>query len=155
MGFRIESPDFTEGGSIPERFSCDGEDISPQLAWDGAPEGTKSFVLTIEDPDAPMGTFVHWVVYDLPPSAHGLERGIGSGPIGLDGTKGGRTGFGHERYGGPCPPRGHGRHRYFFTIRALDIPGLGLPDGAGKGLIEKAVKGHVLAEASIMGVYER
>jgi len=150
MSLKIESPDFRHGKEIPLRFSCDGHDISPQLVWSGAPEGTESFVLTLEDPDAPSGVFIHWVVYDLAPSLKGLEEGDR-----LKGAKQGKTSFGDAHYGGPCPPRGHGVHRYIFTLRALDIPSLGLPPGSGKSVVEDALKGHVLAEASITGTYKR
>lgn len=155
MSFRISSPDFREGESIPRKFSCDGEDLSPQIFWDGAPEGTKSFVLTVEDPDAPMGTFIHWVVYDVPATARELKRGAESGPPSLDGMKQGRTDFGHSRYGGPCPPRGYGKHRYYFILRALDVPAIDVPPEPKKNMVEKAMKGHVLAETRLMGTYER
>ncbi len=154
MNFVIKSPDFKEGETIPKRFTCEGTDISPQLAWEGVPEGTKSLVLTVEDPDAPMGTFIHWVVYDLPANVNGLARGAGSeeSPAG---AKQGMTGFGHARYGGPCPPKGHGRHRYYFTLRALDVAELDVPAGARKSVVDNALKPHMLGETHMMGVYER
>ena len=155
MSFRIESPDFKEGESIPQRFGCDGQDISPGLVWADPPEGTRSFVLTVEDPDAPMGVFVHWVIYDLPSSARGLEQGIKGSDARLKGAKQGKTSFGQSHYGGPCPPRGHGTHRYIFTLRALDIPALDVAPGSKKGIVEKAMKGHVLAEARTTGTYQR
>ncbi len=155
MGFRIESPDFRDSESIPKKFSCDGEDISPGLVWADPPEGTKSFVLTVEDPDAPMGTFIHWVVYDIPASVRELKTGAGSKDTSFNGIREGRTDFGHAHYGGPCPPKGHGRHRYSFILRALDIPKLDLPPAPKKSVVDKAVKGHVLAEARVMGVYQR
>ena len=150
MSFRIESQDFKDGKAIPQRFGCDGQDISPRLAWTGAPEGTESFVLTVEDTGAPMGVFVHWVVFDLPSSVQGLEEGDS-----LKGAKQGKTDFGRSGYGGPCPPRGHGVHRYIFTLSALDIPELDVAPGSKKGIVEKAMKGHVLAEARTTGTYQR
>jgi Raf kinase inhibitor-like YbhB/YbcL family protein len=155
MSFSISSPDFREGDSIPQRFTCDGEDLSPQLFWDNAPEGTKSFVLTVEDPDAPMGTFTHWVVYDVPSTTQELKRGAGSGKSVLNGMKQGRTDFGHSHYGGPCPPKSYGKHRYYFILRALDVPAIGIPPEAKKNIVDKAMKGHVLAETRLMGTYER
>lgn len=155
MSFRIESPDFKESGPIPQKFGCDGEDLSPRLVWAGAPEETKSFVLTVEDPDAPMGTWIHWVVYDLPSAKSGLEEGIKGNDARLEGAKQGKTSFGHSHYGGPCPPRGHGTHRYIFTIHALDIPELGVAPGSSKSTVEEAVKGHLLGKASTTGVYQR
>jgi len=150
MSFTIESPDFKDGGAIPQRFSCDGLDVSPPLVWTGAPEGTKSFTLTVEDPDAPVGIFIHWVVYDIPSTTDRLEEGDR-----LKGAQQGKTDFGRASYGGPCPPVGHGTHRYIFTLRALDVAKLDVASGARKSAVEKAAKGHVLAEARITGTYQR
>lgn len=151
MGLKITTIDFKDNGEIPEKFTCDGEDLSPELRWEGAPQGTKSFVLVVEDPDAPMGTFVHWVLYDIPASTNSLPAGMkASGTM-----KEGRTDFGKTSWGGPCPPRGHGTHRYFFILRALDAPAVGVKPGATKAQVEEAIKGHVLAEAKIMGTYKR
>lgn len=155
MTFRLSSPDFKNGEVIPKRFVCDGDDMSPELLWEEPPPGTKSFLLIVEDPDAPMGTFVHWIVYDMPSTFKELYRGMGNDDVSKDGIKQGTTDFGHRGYGGPCPPKGHGRHRYLFRLKALDIPTLGLPDGAKRGEIERAVKGHVLAETELMGIYQR
>jgi Raf kinase inhibitor-like YbhB/YbcL family protein len=154
MGFRIKSTDFTEGHSIPRKFTCDGEDLSPEVSWDDAPAGTKSFALIVEDPDAPMGTFTHWVVYDLPASAKKLNRGDGNKAV-SNGLKNGNTDFGRMGYGGPCPPKGHGRHRYYFKLIALDVDTLGLSSGASKNEVLMAMKNHVLAETTTMGVYQR
>ena len=154
MGFRLRSQDFKEGEVIPKEFSCEGEGLSPQLVWENPPSGTKSFALTVEDPDAPMGTFVHWVVYDLPSNLQVLERGAGTKGT-KDSVKQGLTDFGQAGYGGPCPPKGHGRHRYVFILRALDVPTLGVPNGARKSEVERAMKGHILAEAKIIGIYQR
>ncbi|MBI1910427.1 MAG: YbhB/YbcL family Raf kinase inhibitor-like protein [Deltaproteobacteria bacterium] len=151
----LRSPDITNGDVIPKRFSCEGDDMSPELIWEGEPAGTKSYSLIVEDPDAPGGMFTHWVVYDMPAQFHHLYRGMGNDIDLKDGFKQGSTDFGYSGYGGPCPPKGHGRHRYNFIIRALDIPSLGLPDGATKSEVEMAMQGHVLAEAKITGIYQR
>jgi Raf kinase inhibitor-like YbhB/YbcL family protein len=155
MGFTIKSPAFNQGDTIPREHSCEGKDTSPELGWEGAPEGTKSFSLIVEDPDAPVGTFIHWVIYDIPGEDNGLSGGLSTALTLEGGIKQGRNDFGRTGYGGPCPPRGHGRHRYFFILRALDVSGLGLPAGAGKKAVEKAMEGHVLEEARLMGVYQR
>jgi len=158
VAFTITSEDFNDGEVVPRLHSCDGEDISPGLSWEGEPEGTKSFVLIMDDPDAPGGTFTHWVVYDMPAGVHNLSRGMGNVAENMDISetiKEGMNDFGRPEYGGPCPPKGHGRHRYFFTITALDIPSLGLPPDASRADVEIAMQGHVLAEAKLMGVYER
>ena len=153
--FRIESTDFREGEPIPKKFTCEGEDLSPDLKWTSPPEGTKSYILIVEDPDAPMGTFTHWVVYDLPAKFHRLYMGMGNDPDLKDGIKHGVTDFGRDGYGGPCPPRGHGTHRYIFVLKALDVETLGLAEGASKGDIERAMRGHVLGETRIIGIYSR
>lgn len=155
MTFSILSPDFKDGDTVPKRFSCDGEDMSPEIQWDGAPPAVRSFVLIVEDPDAPSGTFTHWIVYDMPFSLHKLSRGIGNGAVPEGGIKQGYTDFGRKGYEGPCPPKGHGVHRYNFILTALDIPALGLPDGARKSDIERAMKGHILGTAKLMGIYGR
>ncbi len=155
MAFGIKSPDFKEGERIPVKFTCEGTDLSPELVWEGEPAGTKSYTLIVEDPDAPMGTFIHWVVYDAPAHLRKMERGMGN-ETNLEGPlKQGVTSFGRAGYGGPCPPKGHGDHRYNFILRALDVDNLGVGVGAGKAEVEKAMKGHILGEASIMGTYSR
>lgn len=155
MAFNISSPDFRNGELIPKRFSCEGDDMSPELSWNDPPEGTKSYALIVEDPDAPAGTFIHWVVYDLPPEFHRLYRGMGNDGVPQDGIKQGSTDFGHTGYGGPCPPKGHGQHRYEFILRALDLKTLGLSEGAEKSEVERAMKGHILGETRITGLYRR
>lgn len=155
VAFKIDSADIRDGDPIPKKFSCDGEDLSPEIRWDGAPDGTKSFALIVDDPDAPVGTFTHWVIYDMPATRKTLERGIGNDPALSGGIKQGKNDFGRTGYGGPCPPKGHGRHRYYFTLRALDVETLGLAAGAKKGDVERTMKGHVLGEARMMGVYQR
>ncbi|GMR04650.1 MAG: YbhB/YbcL family Raf kinase inhibitor-like protein [Thermodesulfobacteriota bacterium] len=155
MAFNIQSPEFWQGERIPVRFTCDGEDLSPELSWEDPPEGTKSFTLIAEDPDAPMGTFVHWVLYDIPAGLKRLERGEGNKADPGQGMKHGTTGFGRIGYGGPCPPKGHGDHRYSFILKALDVETLGLGAGATKADVEASMEGHVLGEASLMGIYGR
>lgn len=155
--FQIESPDFREGEVLPKKFTCEGDDLSPLLKWASPPEGTKSYLLIVEDPDAPMGTFVHWILYDISAGLHEISSGAGNGKGAAvkDGMKQGLNDFGRVGYGGPCPPRGHGPHRYNFILKALDIPALGLPGGARKSDIERATLGHILAETRITGRFER
>jgi len=148
----LKSTAFSDGAAIPARYSCDGADVSPPLAWSGAPAGTKSFALIAEDPDAPAGTWTHWIVYDLPPRCTGLPAAIPKGNYVPGGGKQGLTSFRSVGYGGPCPPSG--RHRYFFFLYALDRP-TGLPAGASKEQLRATMKGHILAEACLMGTYAR
>lgn len=155
MSLRLWSPDFSDGDNIPKKFSCDGDDISPEIDWEAEPKGTRSYALIVEDPDAPRGTFTHWVVYDIPKDFHKIERGAGNRPEIKDSIKQGSTDFGHLGYGGPCPPKGHGRHRYFFKLLALDVPTLGLQEGASKNDVKGAMKGHVISESEIVGVFKR
>ena len=151
--FTVTSAAFEDGTAIPRRHTCEGQDIPPSLAWSGAPTGTKSFVLIVDDPDAPdpkapKRTWVHWVLYDIPPSTTALSEGSVLPP----GTRPGRNDWGRTGYGGPCPPIG--RHRYFHKLYALDIV-LGDLGQPGKGELEKAMKGHVLAESRLVGTYEK
>jgi Raf kinase inhibitor-like YbhB/YbcL family protein len=148
----IRSPVFHEGGSIPARYTCDGEDVSPPLEWSGVPEGTKSLALTCDDPDAPAGLWVHWVVFDLPPSATGLPEGVPVTPEISGGGRQGKNDFRKIGYGGPCPPGG--THRYVFTLYALDST-LGLPAGATRQDLLAAIKNHTLGEATLTGTYSR
>jgi Raf kinase inhibitor-like YbhB/YbcL family protein len=154
MALTITSPDFADGGGIPRPFTCEGDDMSPALAWSGAPEGTKSFVLIVDDPDAPdpdapKTTWVHWVLYDLPPDANALTENVSNLPRG---TREGTNDWKRTGYGGPCPPVG--RHRYFFKLYALDtvLSDLGSPT---KRQVEDAMKGHVLEQAQLMGTYRK
>ncbi len=151
MGFSITSPAFIDGNEIAVEYSCDGTDLSPELTLSSPPSGTRGFVLIADDPDAPGGCWTHWVVYDLPASTETLPKG---GPL-PDGTKEGQNDFGNIGYGGPCPPKGHGPHRYFFKIYALDIEELQLSPGASKEDVENAISAHILGEARIMGTFER
>jgi hypothetical protein len=151
MPFRLESPAFAEGATIPRLHTCEGADLSPPLEWSGEPEGTKSFALIVDDPDAPAGVWNHWLLWDIPASARALPQGCKTGQTAETGT----NDFGRLGYGGPCPPKGHGPHRYFFKLIALDVPSLGLRRGARRAELDRTLAGHVLAEAQRMGTYER
>ena len=152
MNLRIYSSAFEDGGMIPSKYTCDGADISPPLAWSGLPEGTKSIAIINDDPDAPMGTWVHWVIYNIPPTAQGLAEDIKRVEKLPDGTLQGKNSWGRIGYGGPCPPGG--THRYFFKIYALDKM-LNLKPGATKEELLTAMKGHILAQAQFYGKYSR
>jgi hypothetical protein len=148
----LESPAFREGDMIPPEYTCDGKDISPPLEWSGAPGGTKSLALISDDPDAPAADWVHWVVYDLPPDLTALSAAVPKMEKPPFGGTQGRTDFGDIGYGGPGPPGG--THRYFFKLYALD-KALGLEAGVTKKELLKAMQGHILAEARLMGKYRR
>lgn len=154
VAFTINSSAFKEGGTIPRPYTCDGADVSPSLSWEGAPTDTKSFTLIMDDPDAPVGTFNHWVLYDLPAETKALSESMAKDPALPTGAKQGVTSFRRTGYGGPCPPKGPA-HRYFFTLYALDIPTLGLRPKASKEEVEGKMKGHILGKAVIMGRYGR
>jgi len=154
MEMRIGSAAFGDKSEIPAKYTCQGEDISPPLEWDGVPEGTKSLVLIVDDPDAPdpaapRMTWVHWVLYNISPETSGLNEGIGSSDL-PPGTGEGTNDWERTGYGGPCPPIG--RHSYFHKLYALDtvLEGLGSP---GKPEIEEAMKGHIIAQAQLVGTY--
>jgi len=153
MSFELKSPDFSTGSSIPLQFTCVGADISPALEWTAAPAHTQSFALVADDPDAPVGTWVHWVLYNLPAGTHSLKQDFPKSEKSHDGTLQGRNDFGKIGYGGPCPPPGK-PHRYFFRIYALDA-NLTLKPGASKKDLESAMQSHVLAEAETMGRFSR
>jgi Raf kinase inhibitor-like YbhB/YbcL family protein len=146
-GLEITSGAFDHGGSIPPRHSCEGENVSPPLSWAGVPDGTRSLALIVDDPDAPVGTFTHWLAWGIDPAAGGLADGEAA-------PREGRNGFGTVGYGGPCPPPGHGRHRYFFRLQALDVE-LDLEAGADREELERALGGHVLESAELIGRYAR
>jgi hypothetical protein len=148
----IKSSAFGSGEMIAAKYTCDGADFSPPLEWTGGPAGTKSFALICDDPDAPMGTWVHWVIYDIPPTATMLAEGITRERDLPGGGTQGINDFRKIGYGGPCPPGG--THRYFFKLYALDTT-LGLKPGITKDQLLKAMRGHILAEAQIMGTYRR
>jgi len=147
-GFRLTSPDIAKGGTIPRRFTCDGEDVSPALEWAGAPDGAAALVLIVDDPDA--RGFVHWIVLDMSATASGgLPEGVSTSP---DAARQGRNDFGRTGYGGPCPPSG--THRYVFTLNALDAP-LTLAGTPGGRDVRAAMEGHVLAETRLTASYTR
>jgi Raf kinase inhibitor-like YbhB/YbcL family protein len=151
--FKLTSAAFEAGGEIPRQFTCEGSDISPALTWTDPPAGTKSFALIVDDPDAPARTWVHWVLYDLPPTMRELPEGQAKDPELPSGARHGRNDFRRLGYGGPCPPPGPA-HRYFFKLYALDAK-MGLEPGATKADLENAMKGHILAETQIMGRFGR
>ncbi|MFC1692253.1 YbhB/YbcL family Raf kinase inhibitor-like protein [Candidatus Latescibacterota bacterium] len=148
----IESPAFKEGELIPARYTCDGTNLSPALKWSDSPGGTKSFTLISDDPDAPVGVWVHWVVYNIPPDVHELPENVPSTGTLANGAIQGITDFGSIGYGGPCPPSG--THRYYFKLYALDCK-LELGPGASKKDVVEVMKGHILAEGQLMGAYRR
>ena len=152
MALKITSLAFEEGDMIPKQYTCDGADMSPPLSWSGIPEGTKSLALIADDPDAPSKTWVHWVLYNLPPDSAGLPEKVPPDDTLASGARHGITDFRQLGYGGPCPPGG--THRYFFKLYALDIM-LDLEIGATKGQLLKAMEGHILAEGQLMGKYKR
>ena len=151
--FLITSEPCPKGGAIPSDFTCVGKNESPPLSWTGAPPGTKSFALIYEDPDAPSGLFIHWILYNIPPGANGLSRGIPKKPVMIDGSRHGMNSFGRMEYGGPCPPPGK-PHRYFFRLYALDTV-LAPNAPVTRDVLKKAMTGHVLAEAEHMGTCKR
>ena len=152
-GFNIRAESFRAGADIPRKFSCQGSDASPALLWTEPPAGTQSLALIADDPDAPAGTWVHWVLYDLPSSVRRLSEAISPSEEVAGGGRQGVNDFGKLGYGGPCPPPGKA-HRYFFKIYALDKR-LDLKAGATKSDLERAMNGHVLAKAEVMGRYHR
>ena len=156
MAFALTSAAFTAGGEIPREHTCQGKDISVPLAWSGPPPGTRSLALIVDDPDAPdpkapKMTWVHWVLYDIPPSTTGVPAGMTSGKL-SSGAREGLNDWQRTGYGGPCPPIG--RHRYFHKLYALDtvLPDLGRPD---KAALEEAMKGHVLGHVELVGTYQK
>lgn len=156
MTLLLTSPSFGPGGDIPAAYTCEGADVSPELRWSGLPKGTASLVLVVDDPDAPdpaapKRTWVHWVVYDLPPSAPGLPQDVHLHGM-PGGARDGKNDWGRTGYGGPCPPVG--RHRYFFKLYALDAK-LGDRGPLTKAQVEQAMKGHLLASTELIGRYQK
>jgi hypothetical protein len=154
MAFELTSTAFKAGDTIPAKHTCEGADVSPPLAWTDPPPGTKSLALVCDDPDAPAGIWVHWVLWGLPATARALPEGVPTKPALDDGSAQGTNDFRRTGYGGPCPPRGHGFHRYFFRLYALDAR----PDpgpGATRQALLKAMEGHVRGQAELMGRYKR
>lgn len=152
MAMELTSTAFMEGASIPKKYTCDGKNVSPPLLWRGAPDGTLSFALIADDPDAPAGTWVHWVIYQIPPEKNGLQEEISARRKLENGMIQGENDFGRVGYGGPCPPGG--THRYFFKLYALDT-GLDLQPGATKQELLNAMEGHILEETKLVGRYSR
>ena len=150
---QLTSDAFAEGEPIPSKHTCDGKNVSPGLKWSGAPPGTKSIALILDDPDAPAGTWVHWVVFNLPPTSTTLAEDCPKSQFLPGGTTQGLNDFKHLGYGGPCPPAGK-PHRYFFKLYALDTQ-LDLKPGASKQNVERAMEKHVLAQAQLLGTYKR
>ncbi|HYZ85523.1 MAG TPA: YbhB/YbcL family Raf kinase inhibitor-like protein [Bryobacteraceae bacterium] len=150
---KLTSSAFAEGQSIPPKYTCDGENVSPPLAWADVPAGTKSFALIMDDPDAPSGLFVHWLIYGIPSSQHGLDEGIGTAKTAAAGVRQGKNGFGKIGYGGPCPPSG--THRYYFHLYALDSELADIDSGVSRQELERAMKRHIIGEAQFMGRYQR
>lgn len=152
MAIKIESPAFNYGDFIPSKYTCDGANISPPLKWSEVPEGTKSIALICDDPDAPIGDWVHWVLYNIPPEIKELKENFPSDKILKDGSIHGLNDWKKYGYGGPCPPSGI--HRYYFKIFALDIK-LDLAPGATKKQLLDAMRGHIIAQGELMGKYQR
>lgn len=153
---RIDSPAFADRGDIPSQYTCEGRDLSPPLQWSGAPAGTRSLVLIVDDPDAPdpkapKMTWVHWLLYDLPADSTGLPEAVTPDAL-PKGTRAGKTDFKRSTWGGPCPPIG--KHRYFFKLFALDtvLPDLGQPD---KKKLEAAMQGHIIGQTEMVGLYQK
>jgi Raf kinase inhibitor-like YbhB/YbcL family protein len=151
MAFKVFSSAFSDGGWIPSLHSCEGADVSPSLEWSGEPEGTRSFALAVDDPDAPSGTWTHWLLFDIPSTVHTLAQGYKAGSVGVSG----KNDFGKLGYGGPCPPKGHGPHRYFFKLCALDVATLEITAGVTAAGVTRALEGHALGKARYMGRFER
>jgi len=152
MAITITSTAFSEGSMIPQNYTCDGEDISPPLVWSGVPDGTKSLALICDDPDAPMGTWVHWVLFNIPPHIMELPANIPPEKIIQNGAKHGINDFRKFGYGGPCPPGG--THRYYFKLYALDTE-INVEAGINKAQLLQAMEGHILTEGQLMGRYSR
>ncbi len=152
MAIELTSTAFSEGEMIPVRFTCDGEDVSPPLAWSGVPDNSESLALICDDPDAPVGTWDHWVLFNIPADDAGLPEAVPADPTLASGAVNGKNSWGRLGYGGPCPPGG--THRYFFYLYALDTR-LPLESGVTKTQLRAAMKGHILAEGQLMGRYQR
>jgi Raf kinase inhibitor-like YbhB/YbcL family protein len=145
--FALSSEAFRHGGEIPRRHTCDGDDVSPALSWSDPPPQARALALIVDDPDAPVGTFTHWLAWNIDPQAGGLGEGESAAVEG-------RNDFGRRGWGGPCPPPGHGAHRYFFRLHALDAE-LDVGSRAGRRELGSALSGHVVVTAELMGTYER
>lgn len=153
MALTVSSSAFKEGDRIPAKYTCQGQDVSPPLAWGEPPAGTQSVALIVDDPDAPGGVFTHWVLFNIPPDSRELPEAVPIQAELASGALQGKTDFGRIGYGGPCPPPGR-PHRYQFTLYALDKP-LGLEGGASKKQLLSAMEGHILAQGQLTGTYQR
>ena len=153
MALTVSSSAFKEGDRIPANYTCQGQDVSPPLAWGEPPAGTQSFALIVDDPDAPGGVFTHWVLFNIPPDSRNLPEAVPTQAELASGALQGKTDFGKIGYGGPCPPPGR-PHRYQFTLYALDQP-LGLEGGTSKKQLLSAMEGHILAQGQLTGTYQR
>ena len=152
MELKVTSTAFQQGGIIPAQYTCDGADISPPLTWTGGPDGTQSYALIADDPDAPMGTWVHWVAYNIPATATSLPENVAKKESLSDGMVQGINDFKRYGYGGPCPPGG--THRYFFNVYALDTV-LKTGPGLTKKKLLREIEGHILGQGELMGIYSR
>jgi Raf kinase inhibitor-like YbhB/YbcL family protein len=153
MSIEVTSTAFQEGMTIPTKYTGDGADLSPPIRWSEPPSGTKSIALICDDPDAAIGTWVHWVLFNLPTQTRELEEGVPTSETLPSGAKQGKNDFGNIGYGGPAPPKGKA-HRYFFKLYALGVA-VDLPPGATKAQLEDAMKGHIVAEGQLFGTYKR
>lgn len=151
MKLQVQIGGFAEGQSIPVEHTCDGDNRSPEVQWSGLPPGTQSLALIMDDPDAPSGTWNHWILWDIPARLGGLAPGH---PLHSP-FRAGTNDFGKIGYGGPCPPHGHGPHHYHFRLYALDAETIGVPEGARRPEVDRALARHTLARAEYSGVYER
>lgn len=149
MALKLVIAGFPENAAIPPKYTCDGQNVSPAVEWSGAPPQTKSFALILDDPDAPVGLFTHWLLWNIPASDHSL--GEHYHPSGAVTT--GTNDFGNRGYGGPCPPRG--THRYYFKLYALDVPALEIHGNAKRADVDRALHGHVIEQSEYLGKYER
>jgi len=154
MVFLLSSPAVVANAAIPVEYTCDGANLSPALEWRGVPDGTKSFVIIVEDPDAPVGMFRHWAVYNIPGTQTSLPKGFGSHAVPPEVGQGVND-FGHARYDGPCPPKGHGVHHYHFRVGAVDVATLTLPADTKVAAVWQAAAPHMLAETELVGTYLR
>ena len=154
MSFALKTTAFANGGGIPKKHTCDGADVSPALSWNHAPAGTRSFALIADDPDAPVGTWTHWIIWNIPAQTTALPEGVPMVEESTDGARQGRNDFKRIGYGGPCPPPGK-PHRYFFKLYALDTNNLDVKAGASRSQLESAMKGHLLSQTELMGTYGR
>lgn len=150
--FTLTSNNFSEGNNIPDKFTCEGDNISPHLTWSDPPEETRSLAIICDDPDAPAGTWVHWIIFNLDPKLRELKEGVDSSAI-LGGCENGRNDFGSNKYGGPCPPPGK-THRYFFRLYALDKK-FDLKSGCSRKDLEKVMENHILRSTKLMGTFKR